>query len=1120
MKPFTALIAAWLLIESSTYADKYYVTTVRDLDFAENQDDLDEALKSGNAAWMSPMMLGRRGVLGPHLRLPEENAAYMTRMPVGDNRTRNSQANLTVAFRIDDDKPVTGYADLLVPAGWRLRPFKFTLDPEKLTPSTKEEYEKVQRNYYLLMGGPGMPGAAWFRHLGREKKDASDQDNNPRRPGRRIEQDLSPTFSFFSGARAVAENLALDRDLILARGTDTGEVPISEIKGITVRAIDWKTRLPDGPVEVDPLAHAVPHDQHALFAGSIGDLLQLIDVVEKEGAPILQGFDVRNPYRDLPSRYLAQLGVDDREALRQLPAKSIAVTGGDPFLPSGSDVAILLETDQPEILFAALVAIVGKKAEAHGAKPTKTEDEPSHRGYENPTRGFSCHVMRADTYVAVTNSAAQVSRLAAVQEKKSESLGATDEFKFFRTRYARNDEESAFVFLSDATIRRWCGPRMRIAGSRRNRAIAALGELTARRVRGKELGSEFEPLLGKVTASDGAQPVISDTHGTLGFLTPVSELSLEKVTTAEKTAYENWRRGYEDGWARVFDPIAVRFSLSENEHRMDLTVLPLTVDSSYQEWIRFAGKAALSPMARNTHDESLLFVSFAVDSTSPTFREFDAQLVGALPGLKVNPLSWVGQSVSVFLEKDFFWKAMKEESMSSDTEFVMGNYGQIPLGLRVESKSGIKLALFLTALKGLAETAAPGMTRWETRKHVDRPYVAIIGDGEQIGDDISLFYAPMPKALLVALDEGILKRAMEREQKHAGKLDDKDLPIAKHAFLETSPQFLAQLAGLLNNTPLNIARRNQSWRALPILNDWHRRVRHTEPAQFHRHVFGDDLYCPGGKGYRWNAEAMTMESVAYGYPGSPRDDGLPVPFFDNFNSMLAGLGFVDDGLRLRAAIAKRETNTVNPAVSGKQLATAKELTLTRIGAKQTWAIDSPHPEDFDVTHIEVLSPGKFGEKPTIRTRTVSKRGDEPDYIITVEETLDKNGLTLVGETSEEEELRYTKHLIELPPTLVQGRTYVYEYDYVSTIENVGERTFGEVTLVPVGLETITTKAGTFEDCVRVETTDRSMSDGFFSKAHVVTWYKKGLGPVKTVTTASDCVYSTELTSYVMPTAAD
>ncbi len=85
-----------------------------------------------------------------------------------------------------------------------------------------------------------------------------------------------------------------------------------------------------------------------------------------------------------------------------------------------------------------------------------------------------------DNLVIVTNSLYQLQQLVRVTSGKANSLATLDEFVFFRARYPRHDEgETALVFLSDATIRRWCGPRWRIATSRRTRDAAVVAEIQA-----------------------------------------------------------------------------------------------------------------------------------------------------------------------------------------------------------------------------------------------------------------------------------------------------------------------------------------------------------------------------------------------------------------------------------------------------------------------------------------------------------------------------------------------------------------------------------------------------------------------------------------------------------------
>src|SRR5439155_10295053 len=103
--------------------------------------------------------------------------------------------------------------------------------------------------------------------------------------------------------------------------------------------------------------------------------------------------------------------------------------------------------------------------------------------FQSDGRVISSYLAVTEGAVIVTNSSAQLANLGRVIAKKSPALDSTAEYTFFRNRYPRGDtNESAFIILTDATIRRWCGPRWRIGDSRRTRAAAILGDLQARNI--------------------------------------------------------------------------------------------------------------------------------------------------------------------------------------------------------------------------------------------------------------------------------------------------------------------------------------------------------------------------------------------------------------------------------------------------------------------------------------------------------------------------------------------------------------------------------------------------------------------------------------------------------------
>ena len=128
-------------------------------------------------------------------------------------------------------------------------------------------------------------------------------------------------------------------------------------------------------------------------------------------------------------------------------------------------MAVLFEAANPAALHTLLSTRVAAGALAEpAAKPGVGKIEgTAYSGFRSPDRKICSYVARLGEVVVVTNSLAQLEQLVKAHEERTPTLASLAEFKFFRTRYPRAAaEESAFLFLSDATIRRWCGPRWRI----------------------------------------------------------------------------------------------------------------------------------------------------------------------------------------------------------------------------------------------------------------------------------------------------------------------------------------------------------------------------------------------------------------------------------------------------------------------------------------------------------------------------------------------------------------------------------------------------------------------------------------------------------------------------------
>jgi hypothetical protein len=1080
--------ASWIAIAAVAGADTFRVVPLDELDFGDAKKEATTALKErlsrDDGWWMTSVRCGSEAYLGV---IP----------PAKDQWWNISQEDFRLALRLKDESPVSGFVDLQTSSG-QIRGFAFKLDLAKAPPAEESAFAEMRRTHCERLANHHLPGTAWFRHLA---------GSNNLSEGWRSQQPTptaADSFAFLSGGRAVAENLALDRDLILLPSQATDKpVPISEMEGITVKAIDWTDKIPAGAeIAIDPLAAAIPLDQHALFAPSLDALFELMRVAETEGAPMMQGFSVRNPFRSAIDRYRKQMGLDMPEAVaRLMPIKSVALTGGDPFFPSGTDTAILYESKHPGILHAAILNAVKAKAAVAGAAAVKADLAGVEcEGFASPDRLFSAFVMRLQNGVAVANSAAQIKRLAAVASGTAPSLGGTDEFRFFRHRYPADGKESAFLFLSDETIRRWGGPEIRIGASRRNRAMAALMELTARMTENKPLGNEFQSLLGNTEIRNGR--VWSETFGTLGFLTPVSELNLTTATQRETDAYSQWRRGYESGWTQVFDPIAVRLEVREGRRAFDLTVLPLTAGSEYSELMAIAGAARLSSRARAIPAGAPLFLSLAVDKDSELFRSFNTQLLNALPSIKINPLGWMGDSVSIWIEDDTLLTALTDISDIGDL------LPMLPVCLRAECASPLKLALFLTALKSQMESSAPNLANWENRKHGEQGYVAIAA-GESGMDHLSIYYAAMKSALLVALDEDVLKRAIERELAALPAGMDGKLPAGRHLLAEASPGPIETFQRVLGGRK-SLSRRFQeeSWKALPVLNEWHRRQPDADPMQFEREHFASEIVCPGGKGYQWNPQAMTMESVAYGHPAAPRDTAEAPAVLTKFANLAASFQFGDGGLRVAGNMGAPGANRLPASADappGERLGHAADFVVTDPSRKFIYQRNSP---------------GDQKETLTLQTKEVKRDGDAIVYSVeslngdkksVSRFRLDADGVRYFGVASKETTFEFNDGSLQMPAELLAGSIHQHKTRGI-WIDSEGRRQDCVIVnrIKIIGLEKVTTPGGVFDDCVRLESLTIYQAEGLLAPPAPIThWYHPKIGLVKSEARFRGTVYTQE-----------
>ena len=164
-------------------------------------------------------------------------------------------------------------------------------------------------------------------------------------------------YDLFSGGRAISESLQLDRLIREPSQSVQPTVDIKTLEGITTAAIDWKPLLKGADPKLDPLSQFIPADQHALFFPSFAAAIKLSDQARANDALLSRLAQPRSEDADVVGRYERQLGIGLNTVGRLIgPAaiKSIALTGSDPYYSTGTDVAVLFETDHPDVLASML----------------------------------------------------------------------------------------------------------------------------------------------------------------------------------------------------------------------------------------------------------------------------------------------------------------------------------------------------------------------------------------------------------------------------------------------------------------------------------------------------------------------------------------------------------------------------------------------------------------------------------------------------------------------------------------------------------------------------------------------------------------------------------------------
>ncbi len=351
-------IAAWawavgavLLVTTAALADEaFYNVDVSDLKLTEGKLP-SETEDVGSFPWISYRSMA------PYATLDGEGEAYV-RPLAGQSQSvtpaqRATQDSLLI--RVPAARKITG--TLFWPkADWSgMVKVRFATEAAPSS-EAKTEFAQAKLAHYRELLSQGIAGAAWFRHQVRELRRSAGESADRPEPGpanrNRIDS-LDDTFDLLSGGRAISENLQLDRVLPPVSQGSQATVPLDSLKGISIAAIDWKPLIKEMKPATDPLAKLVPADQHLVLFPSFSALAQLGERLAQQGKIVLRLAQPQTSDARLVAHYERQLGLslaDLGKIAGSQKIGSVALTGSDPYFLSGTDVALVFETAEPDAL--------------------------------------------------------------------------------------------------------------------------------------------------------------------------------------------------------------------------------------------------------------------------------------------------------------------------------------------------------------------------------------------------------------------------------------------------------------------------------------------------------------------------------------------------------------------------------------------------------------------------------------------------------------------------------------------------------------------------------------------------------------------------------------------------
>lgn len=747
-------------------------------------------------------------------------------VPAGDGRTATAaaidgEADALLAVRHDGDRvrvtmrrPIPGKALSTSLAGtvwfrgyeggnqrWFAAPFTATGTPTKDAELPRRFAEALSNQLRSGEDGPRSPFhhfAAGRVHAALGSGSAAPAAVIAEARARETSTDLSRLMYTTTAATSLQEALQYEKGLGIAGTPGKREVAIDTIAGPALADHPFEAMRAGlsttTPPSEEPLAAAVPADFWYVRFSDIRDMLRVLDEASTWITPVAHAMEERPLVRDLAERYQRELGLGRSglaKALGHTAVSRLAITGSDPYLRDGSDVTFVFEVASQVVFDAELTKHMTRwQTEIPGVART----EVIHAGHTitihtDPLGQVRQHRAQVGNLAVVSNSEAACKRVLDAIDGRTPKLADEPDLRYMLARDPGTHD--AFAFVGDRFVAEVVGPRQKIQQARRMQAAAELATpgyaaLLYGWLHGRAPASTAELTTARVLLpaelahQDGAAieftpgSAARSIWGRADALRPRIDLpEVTKVTAAERDAYAQFSREYQDYWRQFIDPIAVRIDLEDDRAAIDVRVLPLIEGTNYREVEDIVGKQRVVVPAI---DDGLNAV-WAVGKDTRLRKELD-RMSTSFSGKADLGIGWLGEWVMLgTLDRAALTDAIAlfEDDVqtplpdSPDDAAIAKALGKLPVFAAADIDSTAGLVAALSALRVMSNEVAPGTITWENiATHRDVPMVRV-GIAPTAGDDVrrfadslAVYYAQVGGAIVFTLQQSTLEVLIDR----------------------------------------------------------------------------------------------------------------------------------------------------------------------------------------------------------------------------------------------------------------------------------------------------------------------------------------------------------------------